>query len=388
MGHEQTTTPPPSGSSDREPVPAGPAAGPDECDVVVEGPAGGPPSSGGGSGVVSARAIARFEFEESKGNEGTKVLLVEWDASSPSSSSGNKDEASENTGDWEIAWEGKTTVLPAVDATLAGPGGTPSSWRRVFFLLPPGAPVPPLVTISRTRKPGASDANADEPTETLRATPLPAIFVPALGVSSRDVGRRGVLHTIWAKRRLAELEREVDAEMRANGESVGLEMALQERRWILEHFGLGEPSAPSASTPDNQAQQSQQPLPQSPRSPISGRLGEKLKGLKLATSPADLTPAHSGMMRPQPADSSSSISAHANPPRFTTAPRLPDISPTVTLTGAWRCRSVLLRFLPGPTACCHKRPHASPGCSSSRGCGKQATASKCRTTSRNKRRRC
>lgn len=120
---------------------------------------------------------------------------------------------------------------------------------------------------------------------------MPAIF-PAELTSKQDAGRRGVLHTIWARRRLAELQAEIEAEMRTNGESVGLEMAIQERQWLIDHFGLA---------PDQETQQPAKlhipqstPAPTSPRSPVGGRLGEKLKGLKLATSPAELAAASQG----------------------------------------------------------------------------------------------
>jgi hypothetical protein len=55
-------------------------------------------------------------------------------------------------------------------------------------------------------------------------------------------------------------------------------MALAERQWILETF-INPPQLPTDLFP----------RPAAARSP-TGRLGDKLKGLKLATSPADLTP--------------------------------------------------------------------------------------------------
>ncbi len=55
--------------------------------------------------------------------------------------------------------------------------------------------------------------------------------------------KRGVLHSLWARKRLAELEAEIATEMRANSESIGLEMAAQERDWIMEHFGIGDTPA-------------------------------------------------------------------------------------------------------------------------------------------------
>jgi hypothetical protein len=199
-------------------------------------------------------ALARFEFETGRGNEGTKILMVEWDPLSAKAEPRAQ-------GDWEVSWEGKKTFLPTSDQE----SGTQ---KRVYFLLPPGAPIPPLITITQPHGP------------TIETKPLPAIFAPGLGVSHRDVGKRGVLHTIWAKKRLSELQDEIKSEMQANGESVGLEMAMQEVKWIQEHFGIGESYVPNPSGP--------LPSPMSPRSPTGGRLGEKLKGLKLATSPADL----------------------------------------------------------------------------------------------------
>jgi hypothetical protein len=184
--------------------------------------------------------------------------MVEWD---PSQARPNSPVQSNSEG-WEVSWEGKSTTLRARDKDAG-------SQKRVYFLLPPGALIPPVVTISQPRGP------------VIETKPLPAIFAPGLGVSRKDVGKRGVLHTIWAKKRLLELQDEIKSEMQANGESVGLEMAAQECQWIQEQFGIGD-YAPSVS---QAAQKPSMPL----RSSASGRLSEKLKGLKLATSPADLT---------------------------------------------------------------------------------------------------
>lgn len=226
----------------------------------------------------SGLALSRFEFETGKGNEGTKILMVDWDPSAAArgpqggSASAPEADSSDPAADWEVSWEGKTTVLPIRDSDSSEGGAN----RRVYFLLPPGAPIPPLVTISKGKGVAA-----------LHTKPLPAIFHPGLGVDSRDVGTRGVLHTIWAKKRLSELQAEAEREMKANGESVGLEMALQERQWIIEHFGLPVPVIEAAS----RAPPTSPVGPFQPRSPIVGRLGEKLKGLKLATSPTDLAAA-------------------------------------------------------------------------------------------------
>lgn len=240
----------------------------------------------------SSSALSRFEFEAGKGNEGTKILMVEWDTSVGGSL---------GAGDWEVSWEGKTTVLPIRDTETdiysnLGSGG---SSRRVYFLLPPGASIPPLVSITQL---GPSAKEAGSPT--IRTKPMPAIFPAELvanggqataGPDSRN--RRGVLHTIWAKKRLRELQAEIEAEMRDNAESVGLEMALQEQQWIVDHFGLAEGEVAGAPQPTRLhiPQNPQGPGPASPRSPIGGRLGAKLKGLTgLATSPTELAAAAQG----------------------------------------------------------------------------------------------
>ncbi|KAK4235785.1 hypothetical protein C8A03DRAFT_46125 [Achaetomium macrosporum] len=268
-----------------------PESEPPESLDVVETPTS--PSSG--------LARSRFEFETGRGNDGTKILMVEWDASV-----GNHDGGSEKGEDagscWEVSWEGKGAVLPIRDAD-AEPG---SNTCRVYFLLPPGAAIPALVTIAPKGK--------DAPGVVLRTKPMPAIF-PAGLTSRQDAGRRGVLHTIWAKRRLEELQAEIAAEMRTNGESVGLEMAMQERQWIVDHFGLapdpGMPQPTKLHIPQSSA------APASPRSPVGGKLGEKLRGLKLATSPAELAAA-------------SQVAKSTQPPRAQAQPTITPVLPPAT----------------------------------------------------------
>ncbi|KAI0828386.1 hypothetical protein F5Y06DRAFT_290994 [Hypoxylon sp. FL0890] len=221
---------------------------------------------------ASPNALARFEFETGRGNEGSKILMVEWDPT-PTGEDG-----------WVVTWEGKTTTFPVSekvedDEDYVERQGEEDQQRRqrVYFLLPSDATVPPLVTISHA---GSGRA--------LNAKCMPAIFAPGLGVGSRDAGRRGVLHTVWARRRAEQLQDEIRAELRDNSESVGLEMAVQERLWIIDHFGLDD-LRPAEAIPSAIAAPPASPMvPQSPRSPIGGKLGEKLRGLKLATSPADL----------------------------------------------------------------------------------------------------
>ena len=123
-----------------------------------------------------------------------------------------------------------------------------------------------------------------------RTNPLPAIFAPELGATARQAGKKGVLHTIWAKKRLQVLQNEIGAEIQTNNEGLGLEMALAERDWIEQNFGvLAKPSGITMATPDAMASATASlNSPASPRSPGGGRLMDKLKGLKLGTSKQDL----------------------------------------------------------------------------------------------------
>jgi len=100
--------------------------------------------------------------------------------------------------------------------------------------------------------------------------------------------------TIWAKKRLTEVEAEIAKELHRDAESMGLEMCLKEKQWLIQHFGLeghDYPAGPALSPVPL-------PGPLSPRSPVAGRLSEKLKGLKLATAPSDLTAAAAGEWNP------------------------------------------------------------------------------------------
>ncbi|KAK3680511.1 hypothetical protein B0T22DRAFT_367786 [Podospora appendiculata] len=250
----------------------------------------------------SALALSRFEFETGKGNEGTKILMVEWNTSmaAQAASSNGDGDSRRNSSDWEVSWEGKTTVLPIRDSDPDTDGG---NTRRVYFLLPPGSPVPGLVSIAHL---GAGPQRDTSRSVVLHTRPMPAIFPAELG-GGRESGRCGVLHSIWAKKRLAELQGEIATEMKTNGEGVGLEMAMQERQWIVDHFGL----APGQDVPKpTRLHIPQAPAigPASPRSPVGGKLGEKLRGLKLGTSPAELSAASQAARSAQPRPSSSSSS--------------------------------------------------------------------------------
>lgn len=182
-------------------------------------------------------------------------------------------------GSWHVSWDGKKTVLPADEQTN-------EHTRRFYFLLPPGVTIPPVVTL--TYEPPPSSASTAKKPDSLHINPLPAIFPPELGSSARASGKKGVLHTIWAKKRLQALEKEIKEESKHNLEGVALEMATREKEWIESNFGVaGRPGA--INTPSSPSHPGAPLSPTSPRSPTSGRkLSEKLKGLKLVTSEKDL----------------------------------------------------------------------------------------------------
>ncbi|KAF2109035.1 hypothetical protein BDV96DRAFT_616032 [Lophiotrema nucula] len=214
--------------------------------------------------ISSTNALARFEFEAGHGREGTKILMVEWE---------DDDTTRGIRGDWHISWEGKTTVLPADDQQS-------SDVNRMYFLLPPGVAVPSSVTL--THQP----SDSTKAPVVWHTNPLPAIFPPELGASARAAGKKGILHTIWAKKRLQVLQKEIEAESKDNVEGIGLVMAVQEKEWIEQTFGVtAKPSGLSINLAEPAVAQLG---PASPRSPGGGRLMEKLRGLKLGTSDKDL----------------------------------------------------------------------------------------------------
>ncbi|KLJ06136.1 hypothetical protein EMPG_10429 [Blastomyces silverae] len=235
--------------------------------------------------LLSITALARFEFEPGKGNEGTKILMVEWE----------DDDLTRSAGTWHVSWDGKQTVLPADEQTS-------DHVRRCYFLLPPGTTIPPVVTLAY-EPPPSSAATVKKP-DSVQVNPLPAIFPPELGATARAAGKKGVLHTRWAKKRLQALEKEIKEESRYNLEGVALEMALQEKEWIETNFGVGPRLAPLQTT--NVSSLNSVPLsPTTPLSPGGGRrLSEKLKGLKLGTSEKDLT------RKPPPANHAEDSESH------------------------------------------------------------------------------
>ncbi|KAI9829493.1 MAG: hypothetical protein M1819_006313 [Sarea resinae] len=305
--------------------------------LVFDANNGAPEATAGESGspqplspVDPATALARFEFEPGRGNEGTKILMVEW----------QEDQAGvEARGDWHVSWEEKNTVLPAKDQTK-------EDTHRLYFLLPPGVSVPPNILLTRSSAHGSDGPEAKQPA--LKVNPLPAIFPPELGASARAAGKKGVLHTRWAKQRLAVLQSEIDEELQNNIEGIGLEMALQEKDWIEENFGVTArpslvtlPSSPigTMTYPNSPSE------PLSPRTPGGGRLMEKLKGLRIGTSEKELVgksdaqistlavgspdpalpsvdPLESNPLSPEQSDVaiSSFASFHGNEPRRSMAP--------------------------------------------------------------------
>ncbi|KAF2740449.1 hypothetical protein EJ04DRAFT_531088 [Polyplosphaeria fusca] len=215
--------------------------------------------------ISSTNALARFEFEAGHGREGTKILMVEWE---------DDDTTRGIRGDWHISWESKTTVLPADDQPN-------NDVNRIYFLLPPGVAVPSSVTLTHQPK------DTSKAVVVWHTNPLPAIFPPELGASARAAGKKGILHTIWAKKRLQVLQKEIEVESKSNVEGIGFLMAVQEKEWIEQTFGVtAKPIGLNLSL----AEPTVAPLgPASPRSPGGGRLMEKLRGLKLGTSDKDLS---------------------------------------------------------------------------------------------------
>lgn len=131
----------------------------------------------------SPDVLARFEFEKGRGNEGTKIMLVEWNPTAGATGKPNAPLRGEQEG-WEVSWEGKATKIPAQSER----DGTET--QRVYFLIPSDMTVPPVIKIMHSRS-----------GRVLSTKPMPAIYTPALGVDTRkDVGKRGVLHTIWCVR--------------------------------------------------------------------------------------------------------------------------------------------------------------------------------------------
>ena len=214
-------------------------------------------------------ALARFEFEPGKGNAGTKVLMVEWQ---------DDDSTRQKLGSWHVSWSGKRTVFPADDSPS-------DNIRRVYFLLPPGSIIPPHVTLAY--QPPA-EATATLQVRRMTVNPLPAIFTPELGATAKASGKKGVLHTIWAKKRMQVLEKEIKQEQEHNLEGIALEMAKSEREWIENNFGVQPKPTLDLSGLPKYTGGPISPGIQSPKSPGGRRLSDKLKGLSIGTSEKEL----------------------------------------------------------------------------------------------------
>ena len=249
-----------------------------------------PPAPSGSSPAQSSSlgALVRFEFEAGRGNEGTKILMVEWEEDD----SAQEGAAGTSGSGWEVSWEGKTTLLSARD-------GAEDRLHRIYFLLGPGISIPPVVKLVRKVEAGGSGGSSGSSAAAgitaapaLEVKPLPAIFPAELGLRGTAAGKRGILHTRYAKQRLAALQDEIEREMRTNGEGIGLEIAMQEKQWLEDNFGVCPRTDAHASLYHHNH------LPASPKTPGAGRLAERLKGLKLGTSVSELSGSSGGKITP------------------------------------------------------------------------------------------
>lgn len=209
--------------------------------------------------------------------------MVEWEDDDVSRSFG----AGSRPGSWRVEWEGKRAVLPADEHEHGHNESSSSSMRRVYFLLPPDIGIPPVVSLAYEPSGGTSTPVQGLERDSLQLNPLPAIFPPELGDTAVSAGRKGVLHTIWAKKRLQSLEREIRDECQSNVEGIALQMALQEREWIAVNFGVSSSSSAASGSVSTRVSDPAAFTPVSPSS--SGKLAQKLKGLKLRTAEGDLS---------------------------------------------------------------------------------------------------
>lgn len=190
------------------------------------------------------------------------------------------------SGKWTVSWEGKSHILPAGDRTEED---LSVNEHRLFFLLPPGVSVPAIVTLTLTPE-------GDGKKVVWKTNPLPAIFPPGLAdtaVDGQTQRSKGVLHTLWAKKRLQTLSREIEREASLNVEGVAIEMAFREKAWIEENFGvtaLSHSNDSSATSRRSLFAGSEPRSPTTPMSPGGSRLSEKLRGLKIQTGEDELRP--------------------------------------------------------------------------------------------------
>ena len=215
-------------------------------------------------------AFARYEYEAGKAQDGTKILMVEFEDE-------DDDNRRDSAGTWHVSWSNQTTVLPSEERTS-------DNSRRLYFLLPPGAAIPPKVSLTFNPPP-----NSAKQPQSLTLSPLPAIFAPDLEASARASGKKGVLHTIWAKKRLQVLEKEIKREEEFNLEGIALDLAKGEKEWIENNFAIAvKPSTLDLGSLPRYANGVLSSAMASPRSPGGRKLSEKLRGLSLGTSDRDL----------------------------------------------------------------------------------------------------
>jgi hypothetical protein len=228
-------------------------------------------------------ARARFEFEHGRGNEGTKVLMVEWEDDAVTRGM---------NGVWNVTWEGKPAEVMAVSETAeeritVDDDSAPSTAHsdvsvrqnshRLYFLLGPKKSIPATITL--TKIPTGKEAPV-----LWKTNPLPAIFPKSLA-DPKSQGTKGVLHGIWAEKRLAKLRKEIEEEAKANSEGIALHMAVTERDWIESTYGLApKPQRLALNTATSSLASNSPRSPLSPVSPGGTRLSEKLKGLRLQTN--------------------------------------------------------------------------------------------------------
>lgn len=215
-------------------------------------------------------AFARYEYETGKALDGTKILMIEFEDE-------DEDNRRDSAGTWHVSWSNKTTVLPSEERTS-------DNSRRLYFLLPPGAPIPPKVSLTYNPPP-----NSAKQPQRLTLNPLPAIFAPEVEASARVEGKKGVLHTIWAKKRLQVLEKEIKREEEFNLEGIALDLAKGEKEWIENNFAVAvKPPTLDFGSLSRYPNGALNSAIASPRSPGGRKLSEKLKGLSLGTSDRDL----------------------------------------------------------------------------------------------------
>jgi hypothetical protein len=215
-------------------------------------------------------AFARYEYEVGKALDGTKILMIEFEDE-------DDDNRRDSAGTWHVSWSNKSTVLPSEERTS-------DNSRRLYFLLPPGAAIPPKVSLTFT----PPQSSAEQP-QRLTLNPLPAIFAPDLESSSRSSGKKGVLHTIWAKKRLQVLEQEIKREEEFNLEGIALDLAKAEKEWIENNFAVAvKPPALDLGSLPRYPKGAFNSAIASPRSPGGRKLSEKLRGLSLGTTERDL----------------------------------------------------------------------------------------------------